>query len=57
MLKTGKLHSIVGSAILSNLFKNYFKGGKIWWLFAHLYKNYIDSFVLEASIVDTVSRF
>ena len=30
MLKTGKLDSIASSAILANLFKNYFKGVKIW---------------------------
>ena len=57
ILKVGKLHSIASSAILANLFKNYFKGAKIWWLFAQLYKNFIDCFVLEFSTVDTVSRF
>ena len=57
MLKAGKLNSIASSAILANLFKNYFKGAKIWWLFAQLYKNLIDCFVLEFSTVDTVSRF
>ena len=57
ILKVGKLHSIASSAILANLFKNYFKGAKIWWLFAQLYKNSIDCFVLEVSTVDTVSRF
>ena len=57
ILKVGKLHSIASSAILANLFKNYFKGAKIWWLFAQLYKNLIDCFVLEFSTVDTVSRF
>ena len=57
MLKAGKLNSIASSAILANLFKNYFKGAKIWWLFAQLYKNFIDCFVLEFSTVDTVSRF
>ena len=41
MLKIGKLHSTASSAILVNLFKNYFKGAKIWWLFAQLYKNSI----------------
>ena len=30
MLKGEKLQSITGSVILSNLFKNYFKGAKIW---------------------------
>ena len=29
MLKTGKLHSIAGSAILAKLFKNYSKGAKM----------------------------
>ena len=38
MLKTGKLHNIDSSAILVNLFKNYFKCAKIRWLFAQLYK-------------------
>ena len=57
MLKTGKLQSIASSAILANLFKNYFKGAKIWWLFAQLCKISIDCFVLEVSTVDTVSRF
>ena len=45
------------SAILANLFKNYFKGAKIWWLFAQLYKNSVDCFVLEVTAVDTVTRF
>ena len=57
MFKSGKLPSIASSDILANLFKNYFKGAKIWWLFAQLYKNLIDCFVLEFSTVDTVSRF
>ena len=57
MFKSGKLPSIASSDILANLFKNYFKGAKIWWLFAQLYKNFIDCFVLEFSTVDTVSRF
>ena len=39
VLKAGKLQSIASSATLGNLFKNYFKGAKIWWLFAQLYKN------------------
>ena len=30
MLKTGKMQSIPSSAILADLFKNYFKGAKIW---------------------------
>ena len=29
MLKAGELNSIASSAILANLFKNYFKGAKI----------------------------
>ena len=37
------------------------KGGKlvakIWWLFAQLYKNFIDYFVLKVLTVDTMSRF
>ena len=57
MLKTGKMQSIPSSATRGNLFKNYFKGAKIWWLFAQLYKNLIDCFVLEFSTVNTVSRF
>ena len=51
------MQSIASSAILENLFKNYFKGAKIWWLFAELYKNFIDCFVSEFSTFDTVSRF
>ena len=57
ILKTGKMQSIASSAILTNLFKNYFKGAKKWWLFAQLYKNFIDCVVLEFSSIDTVSRF
>ena len=57
MLKAGKLNSIASSAILESLLKNYFKDAKIWWLFAQLYKNSVDCFVLEVSTVDTVSRF
>ena len=57
MWKAGKMQSIASSAILENLFKNYFKGAKIWWLFAELYKNFIDCFVSEFSTFDTVSRF
>ena len=30
MLKAGKMQSIASSAILANLFRNYFKGAKIW---------------------------
>ena len=56
MLKAGKLQSITSSAILANLFKNYFKSAKTSWLFAPLYKNCIDCFALEVSIVNTVSR-
>ena len=37
-----------------NLFQNYCKGAKIWWLFAQPYKSTTDYFVLE---VLTVSRF
>ena len=58
VLKAGKCKVyITSSALLTNLFKNYFKGANIWWLFAQLYKNFIDCFVLEFSTVDTVSRF
>ena len=57
MLKAGKLQSMASSAIFASLFKNYFKGAKIWWLFAQLHKNSINCFVLEVSTVDTVSRF
>ena len=30
MLKTGKMQRIASSTTLGNLFKNYFKGAKIW---------------------------
>ena len=43
---TGKMKSIASSAIIANLFKNYFKGSKMWWLFAQLYENFIDCFLL-----------
>ena len=43
--------------ILAILFKNYFKGAKIVWLFAQLYKNSTDYFVLKVLTVDIVSRF
>ena len=56
MLKIWKL-PIIASYILAILLKNYFKGAKIWWLFAQLYKSSTDCFVLEVLIVDTVSRF
>ena len=51
MLKARKLHITASCAILA---KDYFKGVKIWWLFAQLYKNSTDCFVLEVSTVDTV---
>ena len=51
------MQSIASSAIFENLFKNYFKIAKIWWLFAELYKNFVDCFVSEFSTFDTVSRF
>ena len=57
MLKTGKLHIIASCAILAILFKSYFRGAKLWWLFAQLYKISTDCFALEVSTVDTVSRF
>ena len=57
MLKFGKLHGIASRDILADLFKNYFKSAKIWWLFAELYKNSIGCFVLEDSTVNTVRRF
>ena len=44
MLKTGKMQSMASSVILANLFKNYLNGAKICWLFAQLYKNFIDCF-------------
>ena len=47
MLKIGKL------AVLAILFKNYFKGARIWWLFAQLHKNFTDCFVLGVLTVDT----
>ena len=43
--------------ILAILFKNYFKGAKIVWLFAQLYKNSTDYFVLKVLTVDIESRF
>ena len=46
MLKARKMKSIASSAIIANLFKNYFKGSKMWWLFAQLYENFIDCFLL-----------
>ena len=55
MLNFGKL-SIKASYILAILFKNYFKGAKIWGLLLD-YKNSTDCFVLEVLTVDTVSRF
>ena len=36
---------------LAILFSNYFKGTKISWLFAQLYKNYSDCFVFKVSAV------
>ena len=60
VLKVGKMQSIASSILLTNLFKNYFKGANIWWHFAQLYKLAelnIDCFVLEFSTVNTVSRF
>ena len=57
-LKAGKLYSIASSAILTNLFKNYFKKGcKNVVAFAQLFKSYIDCFVLEISTVYPVSIF
>ena len=55
MLKAGKMQSIAWSATLENLFKNYFKGAKIWWRFAQLYKKLIYRFLLEFSTVNTES--
>ena len=49
----GKL-PILKLAILAILFQHYFKGSNIWWLFAQLYKNSTDCFVLKVFIV---SRF
>ena len=56
MLNIGKL-PIIASCTLAILFKNYFKGAKIWWSFAQLHKSSTDSFVLEVLTVDIVSRF
>ena len=47
---------IASTAILDILFRNYFRGAKIWWLVVQLYKNSTDCFVLEALTVGTVSR-
>ena len=51
MLKAGKMHSTASSAILSNLFKNYFIGAKT--VLTQLRKDFINCFVLEVSTVDT----
>ena len=51
---------VIASYTLAISFKNYFKRVKIWWLFAQLYKNFTDCFVLEVLTVNTtlcVSRF
>ena len=57
MLKIGKL-LILASYILVILLINYFKGAKICWFFAQLYKNSTDCFVLEVlTINNTMSRF
>ena len=50
--KDGKLPITAGYTL--NLSQNYFKGTKLWWLFAQLYKNPTDCFVLDVS---AVSRF
>ena len=52
-VKVGKLP--IYSFILAILFHNYFKGAKIWWLFAQLYRNPTECFVLEGQTVS--SRF
>ena len=40
-----------------NLFQNYFKGAKIWWLFAQLYKNPTDYlFCVESLDVEQISK-
>ena len=44
-VKVGKLPAI--ARYISNLFQNYFKGVKIWWLSAQPYKNPTDRFVLD----------
>ena len=56
-LKAGKMQSIASSAILANLLKKYFKDQKKRLVFAQQYEDFIDCFVLEVSIVGTVSRF
>ena len=56
-LKAGKMQSIASSAILANLLKKYFKDKKKWLVSAQQYEDFIDCFVLEVSIVGTVSRF
>ena len=53
-LKARKVHIIASCAILVTFIKNYFKRAKIWWLFAQLYRNSTDCFVIK---LDTVSRF
>ena len=54
MLKARNLHIIGSCSILAILFKTYFKGEKIFWLFPQLYQISTDCFVLT---VNTVSRF
>ena len=49
-----KIGNLPKLAIFEFFFLNYLKGAKIWWLFAELYKNPTDCFVLAVS---TVSRF
>ena len=57
MLKTGKMKSTASSAVLANLFKNYFKGAKNMVAFCSTTKISLTVyFVLELSKVDTVSR-
>ena len=59
MLKIGKLHKFLGRQLvmLATLFKNYFKGAIIWWLFAQLYKIPLIVLCWKSWQLTTVSRF
>ena len=39
-----------------NLFQNYFKGAKIWWIFARLYKNPTHHFMLKVLTGEWISK-
>ena len=55
-VKVGKLPIIV--SYTCNFISKLLQGGaKIWWLFAQLYKNPTDCFVLDGPTVSVVPRF